>query len=72
MSQPPTLPPANGNSEVEAINQLTLQIYNLNQTLDKNFLFDPIAADQIFWHLIIIFLLGFVGGVIMSVIRRAR
>ena len=79
MPQPPSLPPSGGSPEIQAQNELTLQIYQLNvnlEALNSNtqsiFAFDPVLAHQLFLHLLYVFLVGFVIGAISSLIRRIR
>lgn len=77
MSQLPNLPPAGGNSEVHALNELTLQIHQLNQNLES---FQPAfdADFMTYGFLVVIFFffagfsLSYILGFVRSLVNMTR
>lgn len=86
MPQPPSLPPSGGSPEVEALNNLTLQLYDLNVELDllnshvaelntfhsQFWQFDDGSFALGFSSVVSIFVLSYVIGLIFSVLKTAK
>ena len=70
MAQPPSIPPSGGNPEVEALNQLTLQVYQLNQNIETfQIVFD---VDLMVYGFLVVVLFFFLGFSLSNVIGFMR
>lgn len=86
MPQPPSIPPSGGDPNTEALNQLTLQLYDLNSqlaSLNSNVVevnsfnvqfwqFDSGSFALGFSSVVGIFITSYVVGLIFSVLKMAK
>lgn len=86
MAHLPSLPPSGGSPEIEALNQLTIQLYEMNsnlETLNSNITeinqfnvqfwqFDPQTFSLGFSSVIIMFVISYTIGLIFATLKIAR
>lgn len=71
MAQLPSIPLSGGNPEVEALNQLTLQVYQLNQNIETfQIVFDVDLMVYGFLVVVLFFFLGFSLSNIIGFMRN--